>query len=446
MNTPERTLLAILGASAIVGSIPTVRASEAEKIERQNNRHREEPIFLQEKSQQVLLSPPDLEQYSTSRDFGIASEAYTLSTPEFSDFQAPDLDAKMATATPTRLIDRAIASVAEPESFPLPEEEAAKPLPLAKTRSPSRPEAAIDDVFREDQLPIEPYRQPLTEASALLAQNVYGRYWQGAGGGLRLANPPVPGFAIDNAFIFYATDTFIESNGDRVDLGATADPVVNRTAFAWGADFKVLGGSYGAVVSVPLANLNTRPFPGVQSTFGVSDIYFQPLTLGWVAGDWKFTTSYGFWAPTGNFQTGGSRNVGRGFWTHMVAAAMTYTSPDELPWIASLMARYETHTQIRGTNIRPGDTLTLEYGVGKTVAPNFDAGLVGYAAFQTSTTTGSDFTGDPTRYRYFGLGGELQYRIPEAGMRLRLSSYFDFGALNASQGFNTIFSIAYRFR
>jgi len=48
---------------------------------------------------------------------------------------------------------------------------------------------------------------------------------------------------------------------------------------------------------------------------GISDIEFFPLMLVWNAGDLKWGTNFGIYAPTGGFITGKLANTGKDYWT-----------------------------------------------------------------------------------------------------------------------------------
>ena len=50
----------------------------------------------------------------------------------------------------------------------------------------------------------------------------------------------------------------------------------------WASDTKILGGTYGGLVALPLANLGLElaRFDLDEGTFGLGDIYIQPFNLG----------------------------------------------------------------------------------------------------------------------------------------------------------------------
>ena len=117
---------------------------------------------------------------------------------------------------------------------------------------------------------------------------------------------------------------------------------VDAYAFAptliWVSPYEVFGAKYGAYVSLTLSNtsvgasLSTAAGSGrgaEESQFGLGDLFVQPLWLGWAREHWDFALGYGFYAPTGKYDTetvtlpivgpltsAAADNLGLGFWTH----------------------------------------------------------------------------------------------------------------------------------
>lgn len=88
----------------------------------------------------------------------------------------------------------------------------------------------------------------------------------------------------------------------------------------------------------------------------------------------------------------------------------------------------------------------FEYGAGKRVGRDVDVGLVGYGTWQLSKTTGSDFAGDPTKYRYAGIGPEVQWLAVNRAtweMMIKFRVYFEFAALNAPTGTSAFLSFSF---
>ncbi len=286
-------------------------------------------------------------------------------------------------------------------------------------------------------------------ASALVvpsfAATEMGQYPGGAFGQMKAAILPPPGFVIENGTLAYTASEFVEGDGNSKDLDVTM--VVNRTLGLWTTDWDLLGADLAVAISIPFGNLAApRPQPGEKTAIGLGDIYLQPLTLGWHEEPWHVTFSYGVFAPTGRFTFGRRDNTGRGFWSHLLTVGGTYfQAQSPRPWHVTVQGRYEIPMEIKDSNIRPGQAFLIEYGVGKQVSKIIDVGIVGYGAWQTTDIKGSDFKGDPTKYRYLGIGPEIQIKAiqrPSWMMGVSIRSYFDFDVRNSARGNLTILSVS----
>jgi hypothetical protein len=163
-----------------------------------------------------------------------------------------------------------------------------------------------------------------------------------------------------------------------------------------------------------VANLAPHPVVVAGATydtgFGIGDIAVSPAILGWHWRDFHVQGGYYAFLPTGKFNLGASDNVGKGFWTHMFALGWTWMPAEDRPWHASLMTRYEVHSNQKDRDVTPGDTLTLELGLGKKVSDTIEAGVVGHIYRQVTGTTDCDAV-NPLKYRSNGIGAEIQYLI-----------------------------------
>src|SRR5690606_18787572 len=100
--------------------------------------------------------------------------------------------------------------------------------------------------------------------------------------------------------------------GLTLDIDPDVDVYVLAPAFIWVSPWKVLGARYAAFVSPTFGNssvggaLSVEVGRGIDpetSQFGLSDWYFQPLWLGWPLEHWDFALAWGFYAPTGQYDT-----------------------------------------------------------------------------------------------------------------------------------------------
>jgi len=278
------------------------------------------------------------------------------------------------------------------------------------------------------------------------AQTEYGQYPAGAFGQMKVAVVPPEGPTIvENGTLIYSASEFVDGDGNKQNFDTRV--VANRTLAMKTTSLDILGADYAYAAAIPFGNFAApRPLPGDEKALGLGDIYLQPLTLGWHSREWHTAAAYGLFVPTGRFTYGAKDNTGRGFWSHLVTLGVTYIEQKERPWNFTLQGRYEIPMEIDGTDITPGQSFITEYSIGKNISNTVELGFVGYAVKQATDIDGSDFNGDPSRYRYFGNGLELQYLAVEKdtwSMTMSLRSYWESNVRNAPQGNFSIVSFGF---
>jgi len=272
---------------------------------------------------------------------------------------------------------------------------------------------------------------------------VTGHYVPSYSGGLKTALMPPPGWTLLNGTLVFAATDLRDADGKLVKGVDEFNIIANRTGLIWATERPVVAGArFAAGVVVPFANFapNVVIIEGqpVEGSLGLGDIALQPVSLGWTKSNVHLQAAYIVFTRTGRFTPGASDNIGKGFWTHMLNAGATWVQPGALPWSVSAFARYELHTKQEGRDLRPGDTFTLEWGVGRRINERFELGVIGFHYAQVTDASGADAS-DVVRYRITGVGGEAQIRIPPALIKAR--GVFDVAARNAMQGFGFVFEV-----
>ena len=111
-------------------------------------------------------------------------------------------------------------------------------------------------------------------------------------------------------------------------------------------------------------------------------LYSLP-TLGWQIPRADFSAGLGIFAPTGKYEPGGDENLGTGMWGFEVFAGTTVYFDKAKNWHFALTAFYETHTEKKDTNIRVGDVMTIEGGLGRSFLQGAaNAGVAYYAQWK----------------------------------------------------------------
>ena len=152
---------------------------------------------------------------------------------------------------------------------------------------------------------------------------------------------------------------------------------------------KFLGANYGFMVALPFANaeLETPHFVSNPSA-GISDLYVQPINLGWHLKQADVTAGYGFFAPTGRYTAGADNNTGLGMWGHELTLGTTVYFDKKKNWHAATLGALEFHTGKMDSVQHVGDLLTLEGGAGRSFLHGAaKAGLVYYAQWKITDDT-----------------------------------------------------------
>jgi hypothetical protein len=179
----------------------------------------------------------------------------------------------------------------------------------------------------------------------------------------------------------------------------------------YSSPYSIFGGRYAALIGIPWVT-SSFDLPHIQlpsGKWGFSDLYLVPMQLGW-----KFTQAdvlfgQGVFMPTGRLTNGDLHNTGLGMWSWESTLGSTlYADTTRQQSISGLLS-YQVQSNVRGTDKRPGETLTLEGGIGS-VVPHWNGkiGLVYYARWKLSGDQNYLIPPDfRHRDRYYAFGPEL---------------------------------------
>jgi hypothetical protein len=268
--------------------------------------------------------------------------------------------------------------------------------------------------------------------------------------GLQSGSQAPPGwYLVAPMYYHYSADEFRDRNGDRllaIESGGSVEATAWLAGAIWVSDYKVLGGNYSFVIFPGVTN-NALEFPplGVDERVsnGLADLYVQPISLGWNTPRADFIAGIGIFAPTGDHEAGGSSNRGLGMWSYELFGGTTVYLDEAKSWHFAATAFYETHGKKDGTNVRVGDLLTVEGGLGKSFMEG--AVNVGIAYYAQWKLTDDDFGVNLApvlgrelgRHRVYGFGPELT--LPLATKKtlfgfLNLRYFWESGARTSLQG------------
>jgi hypothetical protein len=256
-----------------------------------------------------------------------------------------------------------------------------------------------------------------------------------------------------NYFVWYPATKFKDQNGNDAPINFDLDLLVDFNLLAYTTKAKFLGANYGMAVGVPIVNTPVslpRLDLGISPT-GLGDIYVEPINLGWTLKHANVKAAYGFVAPTGRFGTP-SETTTTDFWGHEITLASTiYLDKTKLTQF-SFNTNWEFHQKKRHEDLKVGNNMTLEAGVGKIFVKNkgkqlIQVGAIGYAEFQLTNDTG---TAVPpltvgNKDRVFAIGPEFGVILPTKKFNFLVRVLPEFGARNRTQGVTVVFAVAKTF-
>ena len=193
-------------------------------------------------------------------------------------------------------------------------------------------------------------------------------------------------------------------------------------------DSKILGADYGFETIIPVLRTSVKVGPLDASDSGVGDVYLGPLVLGWHGAQWDAVAAAGLWLDTASNTLGDPTSPGKGYQSTMLTGGLTYYFDGAKSVSGSALFRYEHHGK-KDNGVRPGDQLSLEWGLGKNYGTH-SLGLVGYSQWQLSDDKGAAAT--PGKAERHALGAELVYPVPGAGLFLKGAAYQEFSVHGGS--------------
>jgi len=242
--------------------------------------------------------------------------------------------------------------------------------------------------------------------------------------GLMSGSQAPPGFYLAPIYVRYDADTLRNSEGDQVSLDPDRRGSLAVNAYVvgliWVSEYKIFGANY-SIQAFPAFTDNAleAPILGVDEgvSTGLADLYVQPINLGWHTARADFIAGLGIYAPTGRHEPDGDDNLGLGMWSFEVFGGTTVYLDKAKSWHFAATAFYETHTDKKDTNVRVGDLLTLEGGLGWSFMQGL--GNFGLAYYGQWKVTEDDLGIDVElpvefligKHRVYGFGPELTIPI-----------------------------------
>ena len=263
---------------------------------------------------------------------------------------------------------------------------------------------------------------------------------------------PDPGVYFLDYNAFYLVDRINDADGHEIRSVTLQNPINGNSitrqvdvdvdiyalapTFAFVYDWKPFGLKVGSYISPSFSNLSVNATLGNAdvgrnievSSFGVGDLFVQPVWLGHAWPHFELAFGYGFYAPIGRYDTEtftipvidrdvtveSPDNIGLGFWEHQLQTALAI-----YPWTSKGTAitgalTWEINQEKEDFDFTPGQHLTINYGVSqylplitqdKNPVLLLEVGPSGYSQWQVTDDHGQG--SNNTRDQVHGIGFQL---------------------------------------
>lgn len=254
------------------------------------------------------------------------------------------------------------------------------------------------------------------------------------------------------------------------NIDSEVDMYLIAPTFVWNTGYQILGADYAMLISIPFANTSlgasldtltninlanraaslNKQLSVDDSAFNISDIFVQPLWLGWHGKHYDVSTAYGFYAPSGKYSSDDIANTGLGFWGHQFQVAGAFYPFEHKSTALMLAGTYEVNHETQGKDFTQGGHFTLNWGVSQflpiTDSVLLEVGPAGYSQWQVQDNHGADqpsFLNSPNQVH--AVGGQIGLAIPKADMQFTFHYFAEYEAESRFRGDYAGFTAAIKF-
>ena len=205
--------------------------------------------------------------------------------------------------------------------------------------------------------------------------------------------------------------------------------------FGYGNNDTSLNASATATTDIPPLSI-TRSVALQQDTSGFTDL-IPMFTDRWNAGVNNYMVYITGDIPVGLYSSSNLANIGIGHGAIDGGVGYTYFDPKtghEFSAVAGLTGNFENHA----TNYTNGLDFHLDWGASQFLTKQLQVGLVGYFYEQLTADSGCAPVLCPFESRVIGIGPQIGYIFPVAGMQgyVNLKGYGEFANENRPAGWN----------
>lgn len=256
----------------------------------------------------------------------------------------------------------------------------------------------------------------------------------------------------------------------NVDIDAQVDTVIQQPTLVWNTGLNVWGLNHTMLLSVPMGymrvdveaeargagtlrigNIVNRPITISEKVeiedekYGLGDIFFSPVWMAKSGKRYDIGSGYGFYAPTGAYDEGDIANIGFGFWTHQWQANGAYYLNDIKATALVFNTTYELHSYKYDKDVRPGQNVTLEYGISQYLHERFEIGVASSHQWQISRDHGEQAVNNDVKDRINAIGGQMTFWPMKGKMMITAKCNWEYGGVDRPEGLMSSLNLTWVF-
>lgn len=168
--------------------------------------------------------------------------------------------------------------------------------------------------------------------------------------------------------------------------------------------------------------------------YGFGDMLVQPVMLTWRGKRYDVGTYYGFFAPTGAYKEKRAANVGMGFWSQQFQAYGAYYFDKYRKTALITTVTYNLNSKRYSQDLKPGQSMTLEYALSHYMNPRVEVGVCGYDQWQISSDTGTAARNKDVFYQIHAIGGQFTGWVIKEKLSLTAKCYYEYYGVDRFKG------------
>jgi hypothetical protein len=146
-----------------------------------------------------------------------------------------------------------------------------------------------------------------------------------------------------------------------------------------------------------------------------------------------------------------ANNIGFGFWTQQAQAGIAWYPWTNRATAVTAVGTYEYNSEKRDFELRPGQMMTLNWGISqylplcKDQKLLLEAGPAGYDTWQITDSTGRDAINASARSQVHGVGGQVGLTYVPWSAFINFHGFYEYAAQSRFQGASLGLNVGIKF-